>query len=321
MLTIVSLMKEAHEDVSHFVQYHLNLGIDDILVFYDADDAQALRSYLCRHLNRGGYSVFAMSELPELQQHLTPPRLFEPIQNAIHQLAQKKARYPWLITLDADEFLFNDELDEATLAKIPDYVTSLRFPVAEAVWLPGDDPWKPFGSSGFRIPFTFRQPKKLSSKIRKILPKIVYRKDHPFFPDNVSGHGQGRHIFRRDAVFDFIGPHHAEVGGKETSHLANSLPLAPKKVLILHYDAISFDRWRTKIGRRVNGEILSHGMRTERQKMLDAFITCDAGTMAQTDRNQKQLFLRLYSLNRFQYFLLKFFRSSFRTRPFGRSSS
>jgi hypothetical protein len=315
MLTIVSLMKEAHEDIAHFIEYHAGLGIDDILVFYDADDVQILREYLQEKLNDCDYSIFALSECPELQQHLRPPKLFEPIQNAVHQLAQKKARYPWLITLDADEFLFANGLKLIGTAEIPDYVTSLRFPVAEAVWLAGDDLTQPFGSSGFRIPFNFRRPKRLASTFRKILPRAVYREDSFFFPDNVSGHGQGRHIFGSDTEFDYIGPHHAEVDGNDVSLLATKLPLNSNNTIILHYDAISFESWRIKIRRRVEGEIASHGMRPERRKLLEAFVACKSGTKDETERIQKHLFLRLYSLNRRQFHLLRAFRSAFHARP------
>ncbi|MDG1430651.1 MAG: hypothetical protein P8Q23_03710 [Paracoccaceae bacterium] len=72
-------MNETLEDIALFIQYHLDLRIDDILVFYDADDTQILRTYLQERLNGCGYSVYALTALSELQPHLTPPKHFEPI--------------------------------------------------------------------------------------------------------------------------------------------------------------------------------------------------------------------------------------------------
>jgi hypothetical protein len=317
MLSIVSLMKEEFEDVAHFVRYHLGLGITDILIFYDGEDTKDLQAYLEMHLNCGGYSIISLSEVAEVQPYLGPPKVFETIQNAVHQLACRNARNPWLITLDADEFLFGPSLDAAALSAVPEQILSVRFPVAEAVWLPGDDPWCPYGSRGFRTPFRFRRPKRLPSIFRKLLPRIVYRRDEDLFPDNVIGHGQGRHMFRKDAQFDYIGPHHAEIGGRDVSVSVAQWPPVLDKVKVLHYDAISFERWSKKIRRRVNGQILSQHMRPERRKMLEEFLACNADTDVITLRNQKDLFLRLYCLNWRQYLLLKLFRSGYRALPFG----
>lgn len=316
MLSIVSLMKEDFEDIAHFITHHLDIGIDDIMIFYDGCNAQDLRAYLEAKSIKGGYSVIPIHEVVEIQPHLKLPKVFESIQNAVHQVACRKARHPWLITLDADEFLCAGNLDAATLSAIPKHILSIRFPVAEAVWLPDDDPWSAFGSTGFRTPLRFRNRKKLPGILRKVLPRMVYRKDKVFFTDNVIGHGQGRHIFRRDTEFDYIGPHHVEIEGRNVSTPATNLHSSLRRIKILHYDAISFERWREKLRRRVENEILSYNMRNDRRRMLEAFLACYALSDADTLRCQKRLFMRMYCLNWRQYVLLRVFRSSFRASPF-----
>ncbi|MBI6630375.1 glycosyltransferase family 2 protein [Pontibaca salina] len=316
MLSIVSLMKENFEDIAHFITHHLDIGIDDIIIFYDGDNAEDLRSYLEAKPINGGYSVISIYEIAEIKPHLKPPKTFKTIQNAVHQIACRKARYPWLITLDADEFLSAGNLDATALSAIPKQILSVRLPVAEAVWLPDDDPWSAFGSTGFRTPLRFRNPKKLPSLLRKMLPRMVYREDSVFFTDNVIGHGQGRHIYRRDAKFDYIGPHHAEIQGNNVSTAVTDLRSALRGVEVYHYDAISFERWREKLRRRVENEILSDNMRIDRRRMLDVFLSCYKRPDAEVLTCQKRLFLRMYCLSWRQYVLLRVFRSSFRASPF-----
>ncbi|QPZ89699.1 glycosyltransferase family 2 protein [Thioclava electrotropha] len=319
MLSIVSLMKEDFEDVAHFIEYHLNLGFGDVLVFYDGADVESLRDFLRSRVGSRDYTIFSIQEIPEIRPHLGPPKVFEAVQNSVHQFACRVAKNPWLITLDADEFLFGAGLDAKFLSALSEGVLSIRLPVAEAVWLPCDDQWSRWSSTGFRTPFRFRSPRKLPKLLRKLIPLIAYGQDKYFFTDNVTGHGEGRHVFRAAGAFDYIGPHHAEVAGKDVSILVNKLASPPPEVKILHYDAISFERWREKIRRRVSGEIKSNNVRLDRRMMFDEFSACDAGAENSTIENQKRLFRRLNCLSWRQYLILRIFHSCFRADPFEKS--
>ena len=61
-----------------------------------------------------------------------------------------RCRTPWLLVVDADEFVFADRPLTALLDTVPESVDAISFPTAEAVWGPGDDPDQPFGSTYFR---------------------------------------------------------------------------------------------------------------------------------------------------------------------------
>ncbi len=310
----MSVVKEEFDVVASFVGHHLKLGIDDIIIFFDGSEAVELCDYLDRRFGGIGYSVFALTDVAEIRQHLRPQKDFGPIQNSINQHAQKLAKYPWIITLDADEYLFAPGVSAEALELLPEQTKSVRFPVAEAVWIPGDDPWSPFGSSGFRIPFKFRSSKAVPRKLQRLLTRLVYLRDASFFPDNVIGHGNGRHAYRRDADFEYIGPHSATVGGKSVSVRATKVNRKLEEVFVLHYDAISFQRWQTKISRRAGGQMIAPNVRPERSKLFEKFRDYGGDRESSGTTRQQKLFLRMYRLNMYQYFLLKAFRSVFKTR-------
>ncbi len=170
--------------------------------------------------------------------------------------------------MDADEYLFAPGVSAEALELLPEQTKSVRFPVAEVVWIPGDDPWSAFGS---RIPFKFRSSKAVPRKLQRLLTRLVYLRDASFFPDNVFGHCNGRHAYRRDADFEYIDPHSATVGGKSVSVRATKANKKLEEVLVLHCDAISFQRWQAKISRRVDGQIIAPKVRPERSKLFVKF--------------------------------------------------
>ena len=96
----------------------------------------------------------------------------------------RRCESPWLLVVDADEFVVGDRPASEALAAVPDGVDALWLPVAEAVWGPGDDLARDYGSSHFRRP--------LGRALAKAATPALYGRHAPLFRRGVLGHTDGK---------------------------------------------------------------------------------------------------------------------------------
>lgn len=318
MFSVVTMIKEEPEILGRFVDYYLQLGADHIYIWFDGEEGGDVFRDAPIASDRTRCSVFSMSNQDWIdavgKENETD---FDSRHDYIHMKTQNISVSKWLLTVDADEFFWPDGSVDGMLESLPPSVVSLQVPVAEAVWGPEDMLGQPFACTYFRKPLRRRAGRKMRGFLRRNLPQFFYGANAEIFPDNTAGHSAGRHFFRADVQFGSIGPHNAKQNGEYISVLAKTISPEFAGHQILHYDAISFDRWVTKIARRVEKKVSAKMVRETRlTQFLDfeeAFMMKDKG---QREAKLLSLFSKLYQISPRQVRRMRLFGSVFRAHPF-----
>ncbi|WP_133484959.1 glycosyltransferase family 2 protein [Aliiroseovarius marinus] len=201
----------------------------------------------------------------------------------------------WLFFCDADEFIVGDRPIGVALAQLPDDMKGVRLKNSEAVWGPDDDVTQPYGSGYERFSFgTHRRLKGPKKKNwRNLIAMLVYGRDWREMIKGTAGHSMGKHFLRRGAYPD-----------ESTSHVSffdgQPVPYLPMRIQkqhnwhVVHFDAISFGRWKDKWQGRLSGSTNTGPVGESRVAQLEA-----ARRAFQKGNPQRQ-FRRIYGVNRWQ---------------------
>ena len=280
------MMRETPDVIRRFAAFYRAAGAERILVYYDGalDD-------------RGGMvpdDVVLTECTAEFWKEtcvVGRPDHLEAAQGKVYSHAARTNTSDWLLVVDADEFLVGGSI-RSMLSRVPDEIEALRIRNVEAAWGPGDDITRPFASTDFRKPL----PKKLFA----LLSWPLYGGLTPFFHRGLVGHSEGKHFVRREARGCEIQCHDSFRDGRRLGRWAHDVVSGAERMVVLHFDAISFERWREKWRRRFSGEAPANMMSPKRAAQLhrvEAAVT--AGKM-----EALQLFRAFYGLTPWQRAIL-----------------
>jgi hypothetical protein len=287
MYTVVSLVREPADVLARFLRFYLSGDAERLLLFVDGPAPDGLPSdprlevQVCDEafwlaLVPGGRT----SDLIAMQE-------------AVFGEALRRCETPWMLVVDADEFVCGDRPASEGLAAVPDGVDAVTLRVAEAVWGPGDDLALPYGSSYFRRP--------LGRLAARAAMPALYGRLAPLFRRGLLGHVDGKSFVRRGGDFDVVGCHHPRRAGRPVGGWAEGAMAAFR---VAHYDAIGFERWQAKWRRRVSGLAEVPDASLQRRRLT----TSIAAEIEAGETRARRLFAELFSLDRGQTAVLRTIR-------------
>jgi hypothetical protein len=279
--SVACMAREPRDVLERFIAHYRTLGAERILLYYDGDTA---------HLGLTppeGVELIAC-DAAFWEPHGGRPGMFVPSQGIVYRDGFARNRSDWLLLCDIDEFVEGDAAP--ALASVPDGIDYVRLRPAEAVWAAGEDVEVPFANRLFRLP-TRRY-------LGKPLSLVAYGRDFRVFQRGILSHITGKSFVRRGAAFTSLGSHTPRgIDASRGAWLHRIVPGA--RVSLHHFSAISFSRWKRKLGGRIDGSRATLVRGGWKQNLLAAFAAHAA------EGRERELFDRLYVLNPGQIRLLR----------------
>jgi hypothetical protein len=307
------IVRENRHVLARFIDYYLGLGADCIIIFYDGSPDELPVDFVKSLDTTRVKLTFCDDAYWEKRIGFTTKVLHEKQTPTFFDI-QSLCESTWLFITDADEFLIQYIPVKKMLARVSSGVDSFNISPVEAVWGPGDDLNKPFGSTWFRSPFDE------GSFVWSLISPLLYGSIKKCFTRNHLGHTSGKHFIRSTAEFDLIGSHRSMRGDISVSIPLSELFPGEKTLEIAHFDAISYSHWREKFGQRISGEVLIPRMRGARRRQL-LLIEKSFKNTSQSDLVTHRLFTRFYSLGCFKLAILRLFKKSFKLEIFKGNSN
>jgi hypothetical protein len=254
-ICLVSTVKSPIEQLKSFVNYHLNIGIDHIFLFFDNPKDIAIEffeknnkisCFKCdsKHWKKIKSQKDLMKKVTlkyNKEGYLCLDERQQLNANFAFELA-KKEKYYWVIHLDSDELLYSKKPIKKILSKYKNFDV-LRILAIEAVpeKLSYDNTLKKislFKNFGVISRYYYRHKKllqKLAPNLKKNEGKTKLRTMY------FSGAAAGKSIISTSSKINNIGIHEPSV--KDNYKLKYAFP---KKINILHFECKSFDDWKNK---------------------------------------------------------------------------
>jgi hypothetical protein len=258
----VTTLRAPFEETLQFVHYHLNVGLDRVILFFDDPEdpaADAVEGYERVTAVRCDRAHWAASGLPE-----APVVEDRQIYNANLGLAMARAEgYGWVIHMDSDELLHVEPGAGslgAALARVDAAAPVAMVKAVEAVPERHHHPYPFLEVRLFKV--TERQIKK-----RLWLAKALGCRRAFYRGEYFRGYHGGKSAVRTSADVEAMGLHKPRLAGV-------GLDYEPPRlggVKILHYDCCGLDAFRTKWRRRLDGTATAVKMRKNRVRQLQAF--------------------------------------------------
>jgi hypothetical protein len=254
-ICIVSTIRSVDPlDTVRFVKYHLNLGIDLIVLFLD-DPADPVREFLAGHTSvqmincDSAYWTARGRKAPVGLTHRQLVNLNYGMKLAVVE------GFDWMIHIDNDELLLPEHDIKFLLSH--ETVNSVHFFLKEAV-AEKDQYDTIFAATLFR----------------NLLPKLIKRAaandflgcPQAFFEGEFfRGHTASKCAVRLDAGIEWMTVH-----GPARPKVTPETSILTEQIELLHFDNIGFDSWRDKWAKRLTEppHISGVTMNRERQRLL-----------------------------------------------------
>jgi glycosyltransferase involved in cell wall biosynthesis len=250
---IIATIKAPLRETICFVNYHLNLGIDGIILFLDDPQdpaAEALSDYIRVHAIKcdNAYWTSRRIEVPAtsvLRQTLNV--------NYGIKLAGKIG-FDWAIYIDGDELLMPDGDIKSILAQ--QTVDVVRFAMKEAV-SEKDRYENIFEATLFKERVTTENRSRL---------ELAYSmaRDGAFFEgEYLRGHSDSKVAVRINSNIEWMSSH-----GPVRPKMAE---VGTARITLLHYDCVGIDAWKRKWINRLNQPGVETSVRPNRLKQFELF--------------------------------------------------
>ena len=284
---LVSTIRSTVQETIHFVNYHLNIGIDEIIVFFDDPDDEAfvyLQDYARVRLIRCDGAYWQA-------QGARRPTAIEDRQECNASLALKIAAedgFQWIIHIDSDELILPKNGLKAILSACS--VDVLRFAIKEA--LAERDQY----DSIFQATL-FKERAKAERRLRSRLAMLFGCSETFLEGEYFRAHAASKAAVRISPKITRLNLHGPTAKAEPVVEAKTAL------VALLHYDCIGIDAWRTKWARRIDGSGAAVRIRPNRQKQLELFKAAYGKA-----NDEIALYNRLYRITKYQRFVLRTLR-------------
>jgi hypothetical protein len=258
-LAICSTVRENLDDLTRFVNFHLNVGVSKIILFFDDPEDEGISFF------GGRDDVIVVPCDDEHWQRTTggqPYALHERLLGN-REVGLKMAQdlgCDWYAMVDSDELIYPGGSLSGILdaSKVDVLVPAMR----EAI--PEKDRYQHiFEPDHFKL-----KSGKISGKIKIWLAKVLGCKSAIYENRYFRGHGGSKSLVRMSAVgkiheYGSHGPrrHDRSLKKKQTS-----------KIELLHYDCIGIENWSQKWEQRTSGSVVSRRMKKNRRMQVDAYL-------------------------------------------------
>ena len=249
---IISTVKAPTKQLYLFVNYHLNIGVDHIILFFDDAEDVGMKSFSqYAQVTTIACSSKYWEERTGDRPKSIEERQIENVNQGAEYLSLKNCN--WLIHIDCDELLNTLQPLKQVIGRYKSDV--IRFLVLEAVA-------EQENYDNIFIPTLFRkEPQKIQIKIATKLGCSQAIFDGEYF----RGHTASKSAVR-------IIP---EFKNKYKIHSPESLPgitvVNTDLIQLLHFDCVSIDDWKLKWDRRIDGTGLAINMRDNRKKQMSLY--------------------------------------------------
>ena len=273
-LCLVSTVRSTVGELLDFTHFHLNAGVDWIVLFCDDPHDPALSSLE----SFGGVTVVPCDDAFWRKQRIERPEIIEHRQMANANLALRWTRqfgFNWLIHIDSDELLVADtDLREILSAESADVV---RFPMKEAV-AERESYQSRFQATLFREPLS---PAQFACLTPEDHASLLFEDEY------FRGHTASKVAVRVNSAVQSVGIH-----GVTKPKLPES---ASQKITLLHFDCVGLEDWKSKWKRRLDGSGTAAGMRPARARQLELFKQAHGDPAA-----ERAIYARLHMVNEAQ---------------------
>ncbi|MCK5855139.1 MAG: glycosyltransferase family 2 protein [Sulfurovaceae bacterium] len=261
--------------IQYFINYHLNIGIDHIFIFFDDPNDNSFDYF--RHINNIScircdtvhWAKLACDENSNIEARQ--------INNANMALALAKNRgIDWIAHIDIDELIYTNIPLKKILNTLPKNTNYLWLPPLEAI------PNKIKHSAPFKEIHAFKQLPTKQHQYYRGMCEAAY-----FAGEYFRGHIGGKSITKISNKINSLNLH--KPSADEKSLRVSTLDVA----CLLHYDCFDYDAWLTKWTRRIDGTAIAGG-RKNRMLQLSYFEEA----YNKNDLNLKNLYKQLYFLSR-----------------------
>ncbi len=292
--TTVSLMREPPGIIRRFIEFYRRAGASEILIYYDGPVPAMSVEYP---------AVLVQCDAAFWARRGGRPNTLERRQSEAFRAGMERCRTPWLLVVDADEFVFGNRDITDLLDNIPEKINSVRVPTAEAVWGPGDAFGVPFAQTFFRTAWPDRA-------ISRILRRLVFGRISAHMRRGLTGHARGKQFFRVNRSISEIRNHSVLRDGRKLTLGLGQVDRRLKGMYLGHFDAVDLDHWQRKW--RMRAETTTVEMTKERKALMALFLAVEANG----DRPTPTIFARCYRLTWYQYLMLFALGRGFRRRIF-----
>ena len=292
----ITTLKQSVQQTLEFVHYHLNIGADRVVLFFDDprdpaiarvegyDRVVAVRCDATHWYEALGYVPDTMSEKIRANMRVGCEML-------------RAADVEWGICLDADELLHNRNQRrlQGHLEGFARDVGVVKVWPVESV-LTDDMRERTFASTWFR-----RRPLSnsgLSARAKSAALKLATRGRREVTRDGFFGHVEGKAFVRlRHRLEDYR--HHNPRPASAFARQEESVP-----IWLLHFDCPEFSEWKLRWERRVTGESRQVNIGDKRARQQE--IIADA--VARGDRAMRRLYRKWFFVSRPERAYLRAFR-------------
>lgn len=253
-IAVISTVKSPPNELSKFVNYHLNIGIDNVILFFDdpKDEAVALfegyPQVTCTICTDG----YWRSELGKKPDSIEARQVYN-VNNGV-KLAQDKG-CGWVAHIDSDELIFNVGADSLIIQLEESNADIVKMSVREAV-AEQEESDHIFQSKWFKKPVS---AEKIETAFKYGCKNAIFQGEY------FRGHLDSK-------AFVKIGPKIKKYGIHYPMECDEGvLVRQTEDIKLLHYDCVSFEAWNLKWNRRLDGSALAKKMRKNRKTQFQEF--------------------------------------------------
>ncbi len=295
---IVTTLKGPVEQTLHFVNYHLNVGANHIMLYFDdpfdiaIDQLSSNKKVTCVGCTLDHWDMLNLSN-PDLDK-----KILGNLKHATPILKEKNI--DWAICIDSDELLHSLNEKNTSNKSISDILCIQNKNIGvisvksyEAVVTRDQYNNRSFRSKWFKV-----QPKDYN--FRTLLPYNIFNgsikgvtNDGFFF-----GHREGKSFFRTNLTFSKVGHHHPRFIAQNIEYVQLD------ELALLHFDCMLYEDWKQRWTWRVTGETNSVCMGHQRLKQFNIILDIINN---KNDEDLYKLYNRWFYRSPIKLFLLKLF--------------
>lgn len=277
----ISTIKAPLSETLMFVNYHLNIGIDQIIIFFD-DPNDAAADYLKDY--RGVTCVRCDDSYWEQYGGLRPLAIEDrQVVNNNNGLEMAKSRgFQWAIFIDNDELVY--PVGDLKTILSDSRADVIRFTIHEAI---SEEEYY----DNIYVPALFKKPAR-SLQIRAAM--LLGCKRAFFEGGYFRGHLDSKVAVRVNADIKIMGIHGPSSTGEGV------IKKITPQVKLLHYDWVGIDSWKTKWLGRMNVSAVK-GLRGIRKSQLELF----AKALHKDGEELRRLYRQVYLIPKYEQVILR----------------
>lgn len=280
---IVSTVRAPLDDTLRFAFYHLNTGMDALILFFDDPEDPAIE----RLRPFGRITVIACDDTYWQAAGISRNASIEARQifNADRGLSIAKTMHmDWIIHIDSDELIYTRvPLGELLSGAESDVV---RFDIREAI------PRNPNAKEAFDGISLFKRP---SSRLKRAIVILLGCRHAVYHREYFRGHLESKSAVRVDADIPGMGIHWPKHSGMSSGIVTD------ERIVLLHFESCSFSAWNEKWARRSDGSASASKLRGNRKRQFEAY----RAAAAKDTEALRTLYRRFYLIPPYELRILK----------------